>query len=153
MVGHPCLHCRRHSQRLMDTAEVVVHEIKRDVVREVIDFFREGIRQAREPPHMHPHAQVLAFNVAGGNVFLVWISCDDLLLAAGALRRTVSCLLLCRSVNFNQLRVVDVRAEGIFHFVTVSFAAPVMRTVVRIELPSISDLRTWTCFSRLSLFM
>jgi len=55
MISETRFHCRSYAQRLMDSAEVVVHEIKGDHVPVVLKFLAEGICQARESAHSHSH--------------------------------------------------------------------------------------------------
>ena len=42
VIGRPGFHRGRDAQRLVNPAEVVVHEVERHVVREVLGLFREG---------------------------------------------------------------------------------------------------------------
>jgi hypothetical protein len=55
----------------------------------IIQLLAESIGQPRKAPHVHPHCQVLALNVAGRDVLLVGIANHDLALAADALCRAV----------------------------------------------------------------
>ena len=57
-------HRRGDAKRLVDLAEVVGHEVKRDGVGVIRDLLAEGVGQAREPAHAHPHREVLALDVA-----------------------------------------------------------------------------------------
>src|SRR5260370_41102071 len=52
----------------MNPAEIVVHEMERDSSLVILNLFGEGIRQAGESAHAHPHGQVLTLNVAGGDM-------------------------------------------------------------------------------------
>jgi len=61
----------------VDAAVVVVHEVQGDGSLEVVELLAEGVGQAREPPHAHPHGQVCPFNVAGANLLLGGMT-DDL---------------------------------------------------------------------------
>jgi len=60
--------CGRYARGLVDANEIVMHEMDRDGMSVVLGLFREAIRQPREPPHRHPHDQVLPLNVAGADV-------------------------------------------------------------------------------------
>ena len=60
MIRDPRLHCWGYAQRLVNPAEVVVHEMKRHGVTVIIDLLAEAVSQTREPPHRHAHGQVLA---------------------------------------------------------------------------------------------
>ena len=63
MITEASLHRRRNAQRLMHLAEVVVGEVQRNVVCVHFKLLAEGVRQSREAAHVHPHREVLAFNV------------------------------------------------------------------------------------------
>ena len=61
---NPCLHRGCHPQGLMNPAEVVIHEVKSKGAFQVVMLLGEGIRQSGQPPHAHPHGQILPFEVA-----------------------------------------------------------------------------------------
>jgi len=63
-------------QRLMHAAEVVVHEVERDRVFQVLHLLAERIGQSSEAAHLHPHGAVLAFGVAGRDVLGVGVAVD-----------------------------------------------------------------------------
>lgn len=65
MVGHFGSHGRSRFDRLVNPAEVVVHEMQRDGVAVIFNLFAEGVRQPRESADAHSHRQVLAFDQAG----------------------------------------------------------------------------------------
>jgi len=65
VVRDPRRHGWRHPQRLVNPTEVVVHEVQRDGSAVILDLLGEGVGQAGEPTHGHPHGQVLALDVAG----------------------------------------------------------------------------------------
>src|ERR1035437_3028522 len=67
-------HGRGDPESLVNPAEVVVHEVERDGRFEVLDLLREGVREPREPPHAHPHREVLELDVRRGDVPLVWVA-------------------------------------------------------------------------------
>jgi hypothetical protein len=46
----------------MDAAEIIEHGVERDRMCVVFKLFRERIRKPSEPPHVHPHSEVLTFN-------------------------------------------------------------------------------------------
>ena len=84
MVAHARFHRRSDTQRLMNPAEVVKHEIERQRVLVVFYLFRESVRQSRKPPHGPSHRQILALREACGNVPVIWIATDDGLASAHA---------------------------------------------------------------------
>ena len=49
----------------MDAREVVMHEMQRDGMFQILDLLREGIGQAREAAILHADSEVLPFDVAG----------------------------------------------------------------------------------------
>jgi hypothetical protein len=64
-------HRRGHAQGLMHSRKVVVH-VKQGNHRDmVVDLLRKSIGQASEATHIHPHVEVLAFDVAGRNMRLI----------------------------------------------------------------------------------
>jgi hypothetical protein len=64
--------CHRRSARvrdleaLVDPSEVVVHEMA-DRRRVVLDLLGEDVGQPSEAAHPHPHREVLALDVTGGD--------------------------------------------------------------------------------------
>jgi hypothetical protein len=52
---NPGFHGGRHSEGLMNATEIVMHEMKSYLVGVVLDFFGEGVREPRKPPHPHAH--------------------------------------------------------------------------------------------------
>ena len=79
----------------MDANEVVVHEVQRHGVRVVLDLLAECVRQSREPAHMHPHGEVLAFDVGRARVLPDWPSNDRTLVRPDALGRAVVPIFKC----------------------------------------------------------
>lgn len=80
MIRDARFHRGGYAQRLMDAAEVVVHEMQRDGVRVVLDLLAEPVGQPCEAAHGHAHGQILAFNVGCRNIRLDRIASDlDLL--------------------------------------------------------------------------
>lgn len=71
MVGNSSGHRRRGPQRLVDAAEVVEREPQHAGRAVVLKLLAEGIRQARESPHAHTDAEILAFNVTGADALRI----------------------------------------------------------------------------------
>jgi hypothetical protein len=46
-------HCWRNAQSLMNTAKVIVHEVKRDGIAEIVDFLGECASEALKTAHLH----------------------------------------------------------------------------------------------------
>ena len=61
----------------MNTAEIVMNGIKSDGVTKVINLFAEPVGQTRESTHGHAHREVLALNVACGDVARVGLARDN----------------------------------------------------------------------------
>lgn len=98
----------------MNSAEIVVHIVKRDSPEVIINFFGKRIRQSREAAHRHSHSKILALYVARRDVLGIRMPHDGSLAASDALRRAVTGF--CEpilAVELNQHRVVDVLAERI----------------------------------------
>ena len=121
MVGNASFHRWRDSKRLVDTAEIVVHKIQRDIVFEIFQFFRVAIGQPREPAHGHPHRQILPFANARRNVRVVRCSDDCSSPCPHANCRTVSdfAVRLLIAVNLHQHRIIHVRAKRILNCVQI----------------------------------
>ena len=47
----------------VNPGEIVVHEMERNGGSMVLQLLAESIGEAREPAHVHPHGEVLAFDV------------------------------------------------------------------------------------------
>jgi hypothetical protein len=52
----------------MHSTEVVPSKVQRDGCLQVFQLLAERIRKPRESAHLHPHREVLAFDVAGADV-------------------------------------------------------------------------------------
>jgi hypothetical protein len=70
------LYRRRYSQSLMHAAEIVVHEIERDGPTVILNLLRECVCEPRKTTHSHPHGQILALNVARGNMLGIRVADD-----------------------------------------------------------------------------
>lgn len=119
MIAHVRLQCRRHPQRLVTPHEIVVHEVQADRVAEVFQLLAEPVRQASEAAHLHPHRQILPFDVARRNLRFVRLSADDVLRGPAAFAGTVA-RLWCRvvallAVVLHEHRVVHLATEASFH--------------------------------------
>jgi hypothetical protein len=68
MLTDPSFHRRSNAQGLMNPRKVVVHVEQGDHRDVIVDLLRESIGQASEPAHVHPHVEVLAFNLTGRDV-------------------------------------------------------------------------------------
>lgn len=76
----------------MDTAKVVMHEIQRQRMNVIFQLFAETVCQASEAAHRHAHGEVLALNVACGDVGNVRIALNTTLLRTDALSGAVAAL-------------------------------------------------------------
>jgi hypothetical protein len=81
------LHRGRHSQRLVDAAEVIVHVVDCDRGDMILNFLRVGVRQVSESAHVHPRGQILLLDIAGRNVLRIRSSSQS--------ARIFSCVMTC----------------------------------------------------------
>jgi len=63
VIGQVRFHRGRDAQAGMNAAEVVIREMQRNRVPEIVPLFTETQREARELPDLSAHGQILAFNV------------------------------------------------------------------------------------------
>src|ERR1017187_2844464 len=113
-LADPRFHRGSNTQGLMDADEVVVHMEQRQHSDMVFELLTEGIRQPGEPPHVHPHVEILSLNVGRADVLRVWRTDDRLSLGAKTLRRAVTgCSFGIVAINLNQLGEVDILSESI----------------------------------------
>lgn len=84
MLGDARGHRWRDLERLMDAAEIVIHEVQRNRRFVVLDLLAERIGQASEAAHSHPHGEVLTLDMGCRNVLLVGRSANPILASPGA---------------------------------------------------------------------
>ena len=63
MVCETSFHSRRHSQCLVDAAEVVVKEVNRNLMRMIFNLLAESVGQPRESSHSHSHEEILPLDI------------------------------------------------------------------------------------------
>ena len=105
------------AQRLMDSAEALIHVVQDNRVHVVVDLFGECIGQSGKPSHLHTHREVLALNKTGGNVLRFRMALNRHRTAADASSGAVANLTLClvgaiqlyvnRVVNIVRKRQID----------------------------------------------
>jgi hypothetical protein len=71
MLTNPCSHCWCNSQGLIDSDEVIVHEVQGKQVLMILNFFGKPITQPYEAANLHSHNNVLRLNEAHRNVLPV----------------------------------------------------------------------------------
>ena len=105
----------------MDAAEVVIREMDSDSSLQVFQFLRERIGKAREATKRHAHREVLALDVAGGNVGLAGIADSHLgyNLDDWAWGVSFGPVLAIVSVELRQLRKVHIKAERFLDYLRV----------------------------------
>lgn len=114
MVSQSSLHRGSNPERAMDSAEIVMQEVKRDHVAVVLQLLAESVCQSRESAHPHAHRKILPFHERCADVLWVRIANHRFHVAADAGRRTVTGFVGRRSaVDFVQHRVINFRAERI----------------------------------------
>lgn len=64
MICDTRFHRRCNAQSLVHAAEIVVHEMKRDGVSQVINLLGESVCEARKAAHLHSHGEILALDKA-----------------------------------------------------------------------------------------
>jgi hypothetical protein len=74
MIRETSFHCWRDSERLMDSAKVVVHEIKGDRMTVIIQLLTKGVRESGKSMHRHPNREILAFHIASPDVLWVGVA-------------------------------------------------------------------------------
>ena len=97
----------------MNPAEIVVHVMECDRVFQIREFFAKRIGQSRKAAHLHSHSQILALNVARGNVLVIGQAVDYRLPCPHAHCGAIPSFwrVLRSTVNLLKLRVVDLRSE------------------------------------------
>ena len=127
VVGNSRFHRGSHAQGLVNPAKVVIHEMDGRSVFMVFQFLAKAIGQAGESAVAHVQREVLAFNVARGNVQSFGLAGDVDFARSNANGRRIASFPHCRLVpiEFNQLREVDLGTESAFNggdvgFVTVA---------------------------------
>src|SRR5688572_13377814 len=94
-------------------AEVVVHEVERNRVGMVDKFLAERISKTGEPPHAHPHGEVLSLDVGRADLAVQGVTDNSRGFAGSANRGAVSLLVVVvLAKNLHGLSVVNVRSEG-----------------------------------------
>ena len=99
----------------MNPAEVVMHVMERDRVLQILYLFAECVGQPSKPAHRHSHRQILALNVARGNVAVIRIAADDRLARTHADCGAVALVCVFRgAINLLKLCIINLRGEHIF---------------------------------------
>ena len=136
MVGNPRLHRWRDSQRLMDSPEVVVHEVECHGMFQVLNLLGKRVREPGKAPHTHPHREVLALNERRADVVRVGVTLNGIPPRPDALGGAIAGIPdQLGSVQLHEHGVVDLEAEGIFHGIDVDLV-PVRRELDAIGKPS-----------------
>ena len=89
MLADSRFHRGSNAERLMDPRKVVIHVVERHGVYVVLNLLAERIRQASKPAHTHSHREILALDIAGGNMLRIGRAENDLLFSAHTLRGAV----------------------------------------------------------------
>src|SRR5207245_3333844 len=100
------------------------HEVQGHGGFQVFNLPTEGVGQSREPPHAHPHGQVLPLDVGRADVLGVGVAGAALSHRPDALRRAVAGNSgAFRTVQLDQHGVVDFGAEDGLYGFDVDFVA------------------------------
>src|ERR1019366_9324913 len=119
----------------MYTTEVVMKEIQSNLMRVVLKFLTESVRQPRESAHSHPHRKIAAFHKRRADMFGIRIAAKYASATANAGCRAVArfrAVARC-AVNLDEHRVVNVRSEGVLDSVGINAMA------VRGQLNPVAD--------------
>lgn len=113
MIRDARFHRRGDSQRLVDAAEIVIHEPDRHSSRVALDLLRECICQASEAANAHPHRKILPLNKTSAHMFGVRVRAHHFHVTGDAPGRRIARFLFggC-PVNLLQLRIVDVGTKA-----------------------------------------
>ena len=76
MIRDPRFHRRGDPQRLMNPAEVVVHEVQRDRRDMVLDLLAEGVSEPGEAAHAHSQGEVAALHDGSADTFGIGLPHD-----------------------------------------------------------------------------
>lgn len=114
MITESRFHCWRDSQRLVDAAEIVVPEPKRDGGGMVFNLLRKGICEARKTSYAHPHIEILAFHERRANVLRIGVAHYGFHFASDTRCGTLASLFGRSAENLVQLRVIHFCPERIF---------------------------------------
>ena len=107
MITNSRFHRRGDAQRSVKLAEVVEAKVERNRGLVVLKLLAEAIRQAGEAADLHPHRQILPFDMAGANPLRVGISTDHYWYSLHDIRRRVALFAFARSrIDFDQLSEV-----------------------------------------------
>ncbi len=100
----------------MNTAEIVIGEVKRDGGFQVRQLLAERISEPSHAPKLHPHGQVLPFHVRSADVFRIGIANShlgyDLLDWAWGVPPLGAVILSIVAKQFHKLREIHVQAEA-----------------------------------------
>jgi hypothetical protein len=87
--------CHRGSElvkALVLPNEVVENKVQRQSMAMVLNLFRDGARQPREPPHAHPHGQIVPLCIGRAHMLRVRIAGYPFFAGADAFSRAVFAL-------------------------------------------------------------
>lgn len=68
----------------MNSAKIIMHVVKGDRRFQVFELLRKSISQASESAHGHSHREILALDIARGNVLENRLAVNDRLASAHA---------------------------------------------------------------------
>src|SRR5438067_13879774 len=108
----------------MNSSEVAVHEVQCHGIDVILNLLTEAVRQARKPPHAHPHREILSFDVAGRNVLRIGLASDRSYGNALDLSGAVASLwFAARAIDFNESGVIDAGTKSTLDSSQVSLQA------------------------------
>lgn len=120
----------------MNPAKVVVHVMERHRMLQIVQLFAECVGQSRKSAHRHSHRQILALDVARGNVAIIRVATDYRLASTHADCGAVAGFrrVLWRAINLLKLRVINLASKSILNCKQIS-SMPVGRKLNAIDEP------------------
>jgi len=120
--------------------KVIVREIDRQHIVQVIPLFRKAIRQSRKAAHRHSHCQILSFNHRGRDILFNRIAYNPFLFATCASGWTVSRYVLCGGVSLDNLSVMSLIAQNGWYGVLIACKRIGRDLKDRIRIDSMFDI-------------
>jgi len=97
----------------VNASKIVMHVMQTDRVGVVLNALGECIGQPGEPPHTHPHSEVLPLDIARRDVLQVRVAGAAERLGSLDLRGAIAaCRMRDLAIELDQLGIIDIRAKA-----------------------------------------
>lgn len=139
VVGNSGFHCRSRTDRAMKFAVIVPSEIQGKGRSQIRPLLREGVRQSRQSPNLHPHREIVALDMRRTNP--IELGSSPLWDRHGIhdFGRGVPLFGVSRGgINFNQLREVNASTQAHMNGIEVGLEA--IRSDLKLSLRGFVDL-------------